>query len=51
MKLMHFYVREDQKESLKTLKGNMSEHIRFAIDDYLLKKQKEKLNVSKSMSK
>ena len=32
-----FYIRNDQYKKLKKLKGTMSEHVRNALDEYLLK--------------
>jgi hypothetical protein len=43
-------LREDQIISLENIPGNTSEHIRAAIDDYIVKKQKEKQRVSFSPS-
>ena len=43
-------IREDQKKSLESLLGNTSEHVRAAIDDYLMKKRKENMTVSLSPS-
>ena len=46
----HFLMRNDQFKSLNTLKGTISEHLRIAIDEYLLKKKKEEMNVGESKS-
>lgn len=45
-----FYIRNDQYRDLKKLKGTMSEHVRNAIDEYLKRLKKDKLNVSYSKS-
>lgn len=45
-----FYLRNDQFRFLKKLPGNMSEHVRAAIDDYKLKKDKENSKVASSLS-
>lgn len=39
-----FYLRNDQWRFLRSLPGKASEHVRAAIDDYKLKKDKEKSN-------
>lgn len=36
-----YKIREDQIEALAKLNGNASEHVRAAIDDYIIKKEKE----------
>ncbi len=36
-----FYIRNDQHRSLKKLKGTMSEHVRNAIDQYLLELERQ----------
>lgn len=36
-----YKIREDQVKSLDSLPGNASEHVRAAIDDYIIKKAKE----------
>ena len=46
----HFLMRNDQFKDLNKLKGTISEHLRIAIDDYLLKKKQEDMNVSESKS-
>lgn len=43
-----FYIEEDQIEFLSTLPGTVSEHIRIAIDEYIDRKKREKLQVSES---
>jgi hypothetical protein len=45
-----FYLRNDQWRFLRSLPGKASEHVRAAIDDYKLKKDKEKSNSSQSLS-
>lgn len=44
----NYYIRDDQDEFLKELPGNVSEHIRRAIDYY--RKIKEKYLTAKSPS-
>jgi hypothetical protein len=46
----HFLMRNDQYKALSKLKGTISEHLRIAIDDYILKKKQEEMNVSTSKS-
>lgn len=46
-----FKLRNDQYRDLKSLPGTMSEHVRNAIDKYLLEKKKELLKISLSPSK
>lgn len=46
----HYSLRPDQAEFLSSLPGNASEHLRQAIDDYKLKKDKENMNLSESKS-
>ena len=46
----HFLMRNDQYRALNKLPGKISEHLRIAIDDYILKKKKEEINVSESKS-
>ena len=45
------WLRNDQVRFLRKQKGNMTEHIRLAIDEYINKLKIELLNVSKSQSK
>jgi len=45
-----FKLRNDQYRFLKKLPGTMSEHVRNAIDDYKIKKDKEKSNFASSLS-
>jgi|GEM_PF-5292558 len=47
----NYTIREDQITFLKSLAGNASEHVRAAIDDYKLKKEREAVRVSLSPSK
>ncbi len=48
----NFYLTEKQVTILKEFNElSISEHIRRAIDEYIKRKLKEKLDVSKSMSK
>ena len=42
----HFYLNQEQITALHNLGGTLAEHIRRAIDEYLLKR----LNVSASLS-
>jgi hypothetical protein len=44
-------LRVDQKQFMEGLPGSASEHIRRAIDDYIDKTKKSRINVSKSPSK
>ena len=44
-----FYLREDQVEFLSKLQGQMTDHIRQAVDDYIFKLKS--VNVSASQSK
>ena len=46
-----FWLTNDQVRFLRKLEGNMTEHIRRAIDEYIKKLKVEMLNVSKSQSK
>lgn len=54
MKLRKFYLSYPQDNFLKKISGlsglSVSEHIRIAIDEYIIKKQREKLNISTSSS-
>lgn len=45
----HFYLNQEQIDFLKKLPGNISEHIRRAIDDYIEKLKA--FNASASQSK
>lgn len=47
----HYFIREDQIKFLKSLPGNASGYIRQALDDFIIKKSKETLQVSTSASK
>ena len=38
-----FYIRNDQHRSLKKLRGTMSEHVRNAIDQYLLELERQEV--------
>jgi len=51
MTLRNFYMRNDQERFLRKLPGKVSEHLRIAIDEYILKKKKENTNTSDSLSK
>jgi hypothetical protein len=42
-----FRIREDQDEKLRTLPGSISDHVRRAIDEYLIK-QKPDIAISAS---
>ena len=46
-----FWLTNDQVRFLRKLEGNMTEHIRRAIDEYILKIKKEQLKISTSLSK
>jgi hypothetical protein len=46
----HFLLRNDQHKFLSKLKGSVSEHLRQAVDAYILKKKQEEMNVSTSKS-
>lgn len=46
----HLNLRDDQRNALDKLGGNVSEHIRRAVDDYLQKQKDLNLNVSPSLS-
>jgi hypothetical protein len=46
-----FWLTNDQVRFLRKLEGNMTEHIRRAIDEYILKTKKEQLKISTSLSK
>ena len=50
MILKKFYLRNDQSRFFNRLKGNFSEYMRQAVDDFIFKKKKEELNVSASIS-
>ena len=50
MKLKDFYIRNDQEDFIKSLPCSFSEHIRAAIDDYIVKKKKERETSSPSLS-
>lgn len=45
-----YKIREDQVTFLESLPGNASEHIRAALDDYMVKKIKENPQASTSPS-
>jgi len=50
----NFYLNNDQYRYLKKLsknKSSVSEYIRIAVNEFIDKREKEKLNVSKSLSK
>lgn len=44
------FLTNDQFRFLRKLEGNVSEHIRRAIDEYIEKKKQEQLKVSTSKS-
>ena len=46
----NFWLTNDQFRFLRKLEGNVSEHIRRAIDEYIEKKKQEQLKVSTSKS-
>lgn len=46
-----FWMTNDQVRFLRKLEGNMTEHIRRAIDEYIKRKKEEQLKVSFSKSK
>lgn len=45
-----FYIRNDQWRFLRDLPGTSAEHVRAALDDYMAKKESQKLKVSTSKS-
>jgi hypothetical protein len=45
-----FWLTNNQVRFLRKLEGNMTEHIRRAIDEYILKIKKEQLKISTSLS-
>lgn len=45
-----FYIRNDQWRFLRDLPGTAAEHVRAALDDYMAKKESQKLKVSTSKS-
>ncbi len=47
----NFWLTNDQFRFLRKLEGNMSEHVRRAIDKYISELKIEQLDVSKSPSK
>jgi len=47
----NFWLTNDQFRFLRKLEGNVSEHVRRAVDEYITKLKIERLNVSKSLSK
>ena len=47
----NFWLTNDQFRFLRKLEGNVSEHVRRAVDEYIAKLKIERLNVSKSLSK
>jgi len=46
----NFWLSNDQVRFLRKLEGNMTEHIRRAVDEYIAKKREEQLKISKSPS-
>jgi hypothetical protein len=46
----HHFFREDQLAFIAKLPGNDSEHVRQALDDYILKKKFERIDSAKSPS-
>lgn len=50
LKQYHFYINVEQLDFLSNLPGTTSEHIRRAIDEYMVKIKKEQLQVSTSPS-
>jgi hypothetical protein len=46
-----FWLTNNQVRFLRKLEGSISEHIRRAIDEYILKIKREQLKVSTSLSK
>lgn len=46
----NYLIPEDQVAFLESLPGTASEHLRAAINDYMMKKQKEKAQASTSPS-
>ena len=47
----NFWLSDYQVKSLNKLEGNVTEHVRRAIDEYLARINEKKLKVSKSPSK
>jgi len=47
----NFWLTNDQFRFLRKLEGNVSEHVRRAIDEYITKLKIDLLNVSRSPSK
>lgn len=45
-----YFIRNDQARFLNKLQGNDAEHVRAAIDDYILKKRKEGVGMNVAIS-
>jgi len=48
MKQIHFYIDEGMLEHLNVIPGTLSQHIREALYQYLLKIQQQSVSASKS---
>ena len=50
MKRLNFYISEDSLGYLKSRQGTLSEHIRFAIAEYIHKLQQEETRLAQNAS-
>ena len=50
MKRINLFISEDYFEFLKSRKGTLSEHIRFAIAEYVHKLRQEEVRLARSAS-